>query len=180
MAKKGSTIKTRSRIESDLPKELREEVHRLLIEDATYEDISLYCKAKGHDISRSSVGRYGKPFLQAYKKVLQFEDQSRILKSEVGEGLLLDEAISKLLMQKVMDALLDGEMDILQVPRLLSDVAKLQSSNIQREKAKVTFENEVRSRTLEEAADVVEKTARKHGMSKENAEMFRRDVLGIR
>ncbi len=173
-------IKTRSRIESELPKELREEVHRLLIEDATYEDISLYCKAKGHDISRSSAGRYGKRFLEVYKKALQFEDQSRILKSKVGEGLILDEAISKLLMQKIMDTIVDGTMDILEVPRLISDFAKLQASDVKREAAKVSLEAEVRKRTLEEAADVVEKTARENGMSKKSAEMFRAEVLGIR
>lgn len=76
----------RSKIETELPADLREEVNRLLLEGTTYEDAALYCQTKGYDISRSSMGRYGKEFFEAYRNIKQFEDQSKALTSEVGRS----------------------------------------------------------------------------------------------
>lgn len=159
------TIRRRSRIETELPKELREELNRLLLEGATYEDASAWCKARGYDISKSSVGRYGKVFFEAYANVRRFEDQSRALQGEVGDGLLLEEATTKLLLQRVMAALIDGGADVMEIPRLLSDVAKLQSSSVQRERMKAQVAEQVRKETLAEVAgriDDAEKAAKRH------------------
>jgi len=134
------TVRRRSKVETELPRQIKEELNRLLLEGATYEDAALYLQKNGFDISRSSIGRYGKVFLEAYQKIIQFEDQSRALASEVGEGMLLEEATTKLLLQKVMGAIVDGSYDVLEIPRIISDVAKLQISNVQREKLKAEFE----------------------------------------
>ena len=96
----------------------------------TYDDLEAWCKEKGFQISRSSIGRYGKTFFEAYQQVKRFEDQSRALQSDVGDGLLMEEAATKLLLQKVMGALIDGSADILEIPRIISDVARLQQSSV--------------------------------------------------
>lgn len=132
-------IRRRSKVETELPPELREEVDRLLIEGATYEEISLYLKDRGYDISRSSIGRYGKEFLNLYRRVKIIEDKSRAITSDTGDGLVLEEAASKLFTQQILKMLLAQEMDISAKSRIISDFAKLQSSSVQRERLKAEF-----------------------------------------
>ena len=129
-------VRRRSKVETLLPRELRDEVDRLLIEGATYEEVAAHCRARGYDISRSSIGRYGKEFLNTYRRVRIIEDQARALQSEPGEGLLLEEAASKLFLRQVLELLLRAEIDLLEMPRILSDFAKLQQSSVARERLK--------------------------------------------
>ena len=77
-----SISRRRSRIETELPPNIRAEVNRILLEGATYEEAAQYCHRKGHDISRSSMGRYGKVFFETYARVKRFEDQAAALTSE--------------------------------------------------------------------------------------------------
>jgi hypothetical protein len=123
-------VRRRSRIETELPPELRQQLNRVLLEGATYDEAAVFLNGKGYDISRSSVGRYGKEFFEAYQKIVQFEDQSRALTSATEKGMPMEEAVGKMLLQKVMAALVDGSADVLEVPRLISDVAKLQRSHV--------------------------------------------------
>ena len=157
MGKKHTKHRRRSRIETELPVEVREDVHRLLLDGTTYDDVKTYLDGKGYEISRSSIGRYGKDFFEVYRDVMRFEEQSKLLVTEAGEGMMLEEATTKLLMQKVMAALVDGTADILEIPRLLSDVAKLQSSNLQREKWKEQYADKIRQ---EERERLLEKTTK--------------------
>ena len=167
-------VRKRSRIETELPPDLREELHRILLEGATYEEACQYCADRGHDISRSSMGRYGKDFFQAYQAIKQFEDQARAITSEAGQGLSLEEATSKMMLQKVMAGLVSGEADILEIPRLISDVAKLQSSSVARERLKADLAAKVKK-----VAGDVEKAVKKSGLSDEAADRIKRQILGI-
>lgn len=155
-----------------LPRELREEANRLILEGMTYEDLSAWSRERGFDISRSAWGRYGKEYYSAYQAVRQFEDQSRALAGEPGEGLTMDEALTKMLQQRVATALIKGEWDVMEMPRLLADVAKLQASSVLRERLKKDLEKRVKK-----TADDVTKTARHAGVSEETIKIIRRDVL---
>ena len=61
-----TTFRTRSKIDTDLPVHLKEQVHRLLVEGETYEGIAAFLKAEGYDISKSSIARYGKDFFEVF------------------------------------------------------------------------------------------------------------------
>lgn len=167
-------VRRRSRIETELPRELRDEAHRLILEGMTYEELAAWSASKGYDISKSAWGRYGKQFFEAYQAVKRFEDQSRALASEAGEGLTMEEAVTKMLLQRVMAAVMGKEFDIMEVPRLLSDVAKLQASSVSREK----FKDEM-ARRAAAAADRVAKKARRGGLSPEAVAEIRKEILGI-
>lgn len=173
----GPHTKTRkhSKVEDNLPPEIRREVNRLLLEGETYEDISDYLKGKGHDISRSSIGRYGKGFLNEYRNLLIIEDKSKILLSEAGgDGMVLEEAVAKKMAATLMELLLDEGIDIGKTPRIISDFARLQSSSTARERAKMEFKKKA---TV--VADDVVKVAKTGGLSEEKAEQIRRKILGI-
>lgn len=137
----GPHIKTRrhSKVSDELPAEIRSEVDRFLIQGATYPDISEFLKTKGYDISKSSIGRYGKEFLSAYQRLRIIEDQSRTLKSEAGDGLNLEETASKMFTGQILELLVNNNIDVRNIPRLVSDFAKLQASSVLRERNKLDF-----------------------------------------
>jgi len=95
-----------------------------------------------------------------------------VLVSEAGDGMVLEEAASKIFAQMILEAQLSGELDIKELPRIISDFARLQASSILRERMKKEFEKKV-----EKTADKVEETARREGVSPETIQKIRRDVL---
>jgi len=168
-------IRRHSRVQTELPIEVRHEVDRLLLEPGvTYGELTDYLKVKGYDISRSSLGRYGKEFMASYQQLRQIEDQARALVSETGEGLVLEEAASKLFTQEIVKLLIARDIDLRVIPRLVSDFAKLQSSSIQRERIKAEF-----GKRVEKTADEATKVAKAHGLSAAAAAEIRAKILGI-
>jgi hypothetical protein len=163
------------RVRDDLPQELREQVDRLLIEPGnTYEDIKAFLAKEGHDISRSAIGRYGKDFLNVYQQLRQIEDKSKALVSEAGDGMILEEAASKLFAQMILEAQMSGKIDVARYPQILGEFARLQASTVLRERLKRDFANKVKK-----TADAVIKTAKSNGLSDEAAEEIKRKILGI-
>ena len=174
MGEQFDKVRRRSKVDTDLPKEVREEVDRLLIENATYEEISGYLKAKGHDISKSSIGRYGKNFLNLYRDIRILEDKSKAITSESGEGMSLEEATSKLFTKQILELLFSGGIDLSEKSKLIGEFAKLQSSSVARERLKADIKKKA-----EEAAESVVETVRKGGLSEEKANEIKRKILGI-
>lgn len=173
-------FRRRSRVETDLPREIKEQVDCLLVENATYEEIAEFCRAKGHDISKSSIGRYGKEFLSAYREIRILEDQARVLKGAVGDGLALEEAGTKALMRKLLQLFLSSEFDVTELPRLVSDFAKLSSASVQREKWKAEVEKRVREAGEKVAAAVeAEAGGPAKPMSAERLREIIRDTYGV-
>jgi hypothetical protein len=171
----GKKIRLRSRIASELPQEIRREIDRMLVEGGyTYDDIAAWASKKGFDISRSSIGRYGKGFLASYQRLRIVEDKSRALVSEAGEGMVLEEAASKIFAQMIIEAQLSGELDIKELPRIVSDFAKLQASSIMRERLKKDFRDKAKA-----VAEDVVKVAKQGGLSGKTAEEIRKKILGI-
>lgn len=164
------------RVRDELPPEVREEVDRLLIEPGvTYDDIRAYLADKGYDISRSAIGRYGKDFLSVYQQLRMIEDKSKALVSEAGgDGMVLEEAASKLFAQLILEAQMSGQIKVTKLPRIISDFARLQASTVLRERLKKEFADRVKK-----TADEVGKVARAKGLSDETAEEIRKKILGI-
>lgn len=168
-------VRQHNRILDELPAEVRAEVDRLLIEgNVTYDDIKAFLDEKGYDISRSAIGRYGKGFLATYQELRIIEDQSRTLVSEAGDGMVLEEAVSKMFAKQIVQAQLEGRLDILELPRLVSDFAKLQSSTVARER----FKRELKDK-VEKTAESVEKMAKAGGLPDDKAREIREKILGI-
>jgi len=71
--------RTRSKVD-ELPEELTEQVESMLIDTSiTYTDISDYIKSKGHDISKSAIGRYALRTNTATQRLLEAQEQTRML-----------------------------------------------------------------------------------------------------
>jgi hypothetical protein len=171
-----STRRKHSRLATELPKEIRAEVDRLLLEPGiTYDDIKEFLTGRGFDISRSSIGRYGQEFMSAYQRLRQVEDQAKSLVTEAGgDGLVLEEAASKLFAQQILEALVNNSMDVREKAKLIDAFAKLQASSTMREK----FKSDLAAKAAT-AAEKVEKIVRKGGLSAETVQTIRREILGI-
>ena len=130
-------VRRHGRVQDDLPREVRARVDRLLVEGgSTYDEIRDFLAGEGYDISRSAIGRYGKDFLATYQRVRIAEDKASTLIGEVGDGLGLEEAASKLILQEVLETLLSGDLTPKEVAGLMGSLAKLQSASVNRERLK--------------------------------------------
>jgi hypothetical protein len=166
-------IRKHSRIEDGLPADIRQQVDRLLIEGTTYEQIAAFLKDKGYDLSKSSVGRYGKDFLNMLRQVRILQDQAQALVSDEATGLVAEEAISKLLAVQIFDQL-RGDMDVKGLSQVIGSFSKLQSSNVQRERLKIDLKERMAA-----AANEVETIAKSNGLSESAVEEIKNKILGI-
>jgi hypothetical protein len=158
----------------ELPADVREQVDALLLEpDITYEDVEAFLKEKGHDISTSSIGRYGKHFLNQVRKLRQIEDQARTLVSEAGaDAMVLEEAATKLFAEQVISALMEPGFDARKLSYMLSDFARLQMSSVRREALKAELKKKA-----EQAVKNIEKKATE--LSPETLAIIREQIYGL-
>ncbi len=168
------TVRKRRGKAKELPPHVAEQVDRLLVEGSSFEEIGSFLAEQGHDIEKTTIGRYGNDFLECYRRLRVIEEKSRALASDNEDGLVLGEAASRLFAQMIIESQLKGEIKIDILPKLLSDFARLQSSNVQRERLRLEFRARV-----EKAAEEVGQKTRKNGLSEEAAEEIRRKILGI-
>lgn len=168
------TVRKRKGKAKELPPQVAEQVDRLLVEGSSFEEISNFLSEQGHDIAKTTIGRYGKDFLECLRRLRVIEEKSRALASGDEDGLVLGEAASRLFAQMIIESQLEGKIDLDILPKLLSDFARLQSSNVQRERLRREFRARV-----EKAAEEVGQKTRKGGLSDEAAEEIRRKILGI-
>ncbi|MDL2320759.1 DUF3486 family protein [Desulfosarcina sp. OttesenSCG-928-B08] len=153
-----ATVRRHGRIEKELPRDVLDQINRMYLEPGvTYDDIKAWLNEQGHNISRSAIGRYGKTYVEACRAIRQFEDQARGIVSSVDDGMPMEEAVGKMLLQKVMAAIMDGSVDITENSRLIADVARLQSSNIQLAKWKAGIEERAQKAAEQKMIDAAEK-----------------------
>jgi hypothetical protein len=171
----GEKIRKHSRLTDDLPEEIRKEVDVLLVQgSATYDEIKDFLAKKGFDISRSAIGRYGKGFLAMYQRLRIIEDKARTLVSEAGDGMVLEEAVSKTFSQMLLELLHDGKLKLAKSPKIIGEFARLQASTVLRERVKNEY-----AKKAAKTADAVVSSLKKSGLTDESAAVIRKKILEI-
>jgi len=158
----------------DLPPEILVQVNELLVDGKSGEEIRGFLAALGYDFEKTVFGRYGADFLENYRRLKIVEEKSRALSADEENELVIEEAASRAFAWMIVEAQLDGKIDLKSLPRLLADFARLQSSNVQREKLRREWKAKA-----EKAAQEVEKSARRGGLSDETARQIRLKILGL-
>lgn len=168
--------RSHSKIAKALSPEDLKEIHKSLsTPGVTYDDVVDWLKARGYQISRSAVGRYGKDFLSRLERLKEVEEKARTIVSEVGDALAMEEAAAKIFTQKVLEHLLSiDDLSGQKFGSLMMAFSKLQSSSTQRERLKADIQKKIN-----EAADEVNKVAKAKGLSDEAASEIRQKILGI-
>lgn len=132
-----------SKITTELPPEIVSEVNRLLVEEGkTYQEIAGWLKEMGHDVSKSSVGRYGKDFLSRLERLRVVKDQARAIVEENGDrpATELHEAANQIAVQLIMEKLTTvNDLEVDNIADLFKAVAQLERSATGRERLKFNF-----------------------------------------
>lgn len=170
----------RSKI-ATLPEEIKAALDKELISRgfADYGELADWLAGQGFEISRSSLHRYGQEFEQKCEAIKIATEQAKAIVSVVGddEGNM-NEALIRLIQQQSFDILIKNSQeeggDLTKVlPKMGIMVARLSRASVDQKK----WAAETRKKTLSEAADAVENTARQEGVSPETIIKIRRDVL---
>jgi len=172
-----ATVRRRSKVSTELPSALKSAVDRMLIEGATYEEISAWLTGQGYEIGKSSIGRYGKDFLETCRRVRIVTDQAKQIVSGPDEGLVLEESGAKILLTRILEMITFGEIEPDKIAALSSAVARLQSAGVQREKLKDEL-----ARRMKEAQDKLLKAVEPGKSGPLSAEQLKakiREVYGV-
>lgn len=128
----------------NLPQALKREVEERLVGGKTYEEISSYLKDEGYDVHYSSVGRYGRKFLNRFESVRVAKEFAKLLAEDNVDrpATELHEANNLLASQLIMEAMVDDEMDAGDRAEIAKSIASLQNAQVANEKLKQSARKE--------------------------------------
>ena len=163
---------------AQLPAEVKGWLDKALIDGnfSGYEALSEALEDKGFSISKSSIHRYGKEFednLAALK--LATEQAKAIVESSPDDEGNMNEALIRLVQQKSFQVLTKLEAGD---DKALTNIGHMVSSLTKSSVAVKKYAAEVKTRTIQ-AAEAVEKVAKKGGLSEEAVQVIRSQILGI-
>lgn len=169
---KKSTVET-------LPKEVKEWLDRALVESnfSGYKLLAEEMKARGYEISKSAIHRYGQDFEDRLKTLKMVTEQARaVVQAAPDEDGAVNDALVRLTQEKLFGVLMEIEVDpeSVDLAKLAKAVAELGKASVMQKR----WLSEVRAKA-EAAAANVEKIAKKGGLSSDSVEQLRREILGI-
>jgi len=141
---------------------------------------------EGHPdrLSKSAVNRYAMRMEDVGKKLRETREVAKMWIGKLGSepqgevGKLLNEMVRTLAFKMAMTAH-EGDDDTPIDPKLLKSLA-ISVYRLERAASEnVKLEEQIRKRTLGEAADAVEETARQQGLDETQAMFWRQQVLGV-
>lgn len=123
---------------------IKKQVEDKLLAGETYEDIASYLKENGQDVHFSSVGRYGRKFLNKFESVRIATKYASLLAEDNVDrpATELHEANNLLASQLIMQALVDDEMDPKEREGIIKSIASLQRAQVSNEKLKIQARKE--------------------------------------
>jgi hypothetical protein len=139
----------RSKVET-LPKELKAWLDAELLKRgfADYVQLAADLQAKGADVSKSSVHRYGSKFEQRMAQLKASTEQAKaVVAASPDEEGAMNEALIRLTQDKLFNVLveLDVDPDSVSLPKLTKSIADLARSSISQKK----WQTEVRTKAAE-------------------------------
>ena len=128
----------------NLPEDVKRDVENKLVGGETYEDISRYLKEKGYDVHFSSVGRYGRKFLNRFESVRVAKEFAKLLAEDNVDrpATELHEANNLLASQLIMEAMIDDDMNPEDRAKIAKSIASLQNAQVSNEKLKLQARKE--------------------------------------
>lgn len=162
-----------------LPEEIRAELDGRLIRGgfAGYEALAAWLTEQGFEISKSALHRYGSQFEERVSALKAATDQARAIVAESpdDEGAM-GEALMRLVQEKLFSVLLEVNVDPekVNINSLARSIAELGRASVTQKK----YASEVKARA-DAAASVVDRVAKRGGLSPESVAEIRTAILGI-
>lgn len=149
----------RSRV-AKLPKQVKSELDRRLVDSAfsDYQGLAEWLQEKGYQVSRSTVGKYGKEFRDRLTALKDITEQARAVHDEIGddENLVIDMLV-QIAGQKLFKMLteLDLSGEKMTLPDLMGAIARISQASVGQKKwqVKVRADLEAKFKELEDNSD---------------------------
>jgi hypothetical protein len=121
----------RSTILTRLPRELRKELEKRLVEKSFsgYEDLTLWLNGQGYRISRGALNRYGIQFERRLEAVAAATAQAReFAEAAADDEGMTTEALVRLVQQRLFSVLIEterplGQIDLARLARTISELS---------------------------------------------------------
>lgn len=174
----GDAMPQRSKIER-LPEKVRKELESRLIKNGfgSYVEMSEWLKERGFEISKSALHNWGQGYEARLQALKVATDQAKaIAEASEDDAGAMNEALIRLVQTKTFEILVELEdvkgADLSKIGLM---VARITRASVNQKK----WAEEARKQALNEAADTVEATAKRQGVSEDTIAMIRRDLLGM-
>lgn len=159
-----------------LPEEIVKAVNELLVTPGvTYKDVVGWLKQKGHEVSKSSVGRYSQQFLSRLEKLRAVKDQAKaIIEADPdAPATEMHEAANQLAVQLIMEKLMGiPDLEGAKITEIFKALALLERSAVSREKLKLEF-----NKGVEAAAAKIKEALKKELMADSDLQQKMMDVV---
>lgn len=162
-----------------LPPEIRKEVHRLIGEGATIDAIVEQLQNLGADISRSATGRYKQKYEDQLKRYREAREVASVWVQKIGKdpdsdvGLLLGELLKTVAFSQLADMAGSDKptkpMDIMLLAKAIQSLESSTTAGLKRRDA-------IRKQVIQEAAKVVDKAARRAGLSDQARQLIENEL----
>lgn len=170
-----------------LPPELKEWLDAELIVRGfgDYVQLAADLKARGADVSKSSLQRYGSPFERSLAKVKMASEQARALVDAAPDDEdKLGAAVVRVTQQKILNLLMDIDIDAedVDINKLFKNAAEIGKASVTQKKFSLAVRKEIeeaaRKKALEDAATQASETGRQHGLSAAGVDALRTAIMG--
>ena len=170
----------RSAVES-LPSEVKAWLDRALCDSgfARYRQLAEELKARGYEISRSAVHRYGQAFEERLASLKLATEQARaIVDAAPDDEGAMNEALMRLVQERLFDVLQNIQVDPekLNLSSLAKSIAELGRASVMQKK----WAEEVREQERARAAELAGEMAKAQGMGPDQVRFWREKFLGVK
>ena len=170
-----------------LPPELKEWLDAELVRRGfgDYVQLAADLKARGADVSKSALQRYGSPFERSLAKVKMASEQARaIVDAAPDDEDKLGSAVVRVTQQKILNLLMDIDIDAedVDINKLFKNAAEIGKASVTQKKFSLAVRKEIeeaaRKKALEDAAQQASETGRQHGLSAAGVDALRTAIMG--
>ena len=164
-----------------LPHEVKNWLDSALAENgfANYRLLADELSARGYEISKSAIHRYGQQFEEKLASLRLASEQARaIVEAAPDEDNAINDALMRLVQDKLFKVIQDVEVDPQKVnlASLAKSIAELGRASVTQKK----YAEEVRAKERERAAQLAGEMAQAQGMGEEQVRFWREKFLGVR
>lgn len=149
-----------------------------------YVQLAADLKARGADVSKSSLHRYGSPFEKRMAQLKMSNEQARALVDAAPDDEdKLGAAVIRLTQDRIFQLLIDLEIDpeSVDINKLFKNAAEIGKASVVNKKftleARAAIEDAARKKAFEEAAQKVSDTAKLQGLSAAGTKALRAAIM---
>ena len=150
-----------------------------------YVQLAADLKARGAEVSKSALQRYGSPFEQRMAQLKMASEQARALVDAApDEEDKLGAAVVRMTQEKIFSLLMDLEINPkdVDVNKLFKNAAEIGKASVTQKKFSLAVRKEIeeaaRKKALEDAAQQASETGRQHGLSAAGVDALRTAIMG--